>query len=285
MTASPAPATPPAPDAPSAPDAPAGTSSSDTASASRIAAISGVVFAALFVVALVLVHRAPTLSDPDSAYAGFYANGGDQLFVAVGLYLVPFAGIAFLWHMTAIRAVLDTLTPTPSAMAHGLNLLAGAIFVTLLFAGTAAVGAVAFGVYFGHSPAEDPQTARALTGVGYGLVFVFAVRGAGMFALTTTTLLRNAKVLPLVPAVLAYLLAAFLLLAVTNNPAAVLVFPAWVVLISIFLLRHAHRVAAPAPEPGTGAAAPAPEPDTGPAAPAPAAALDTTSPSLRSDQP
>ena len=133
---------------------------------------------------------------PDPAYAAFYADGGDQLFVAIGLYLVPFAGIAFLWHMTAIRNVLDTLTPAPSTMAHGLNLLAGVIFVTLLFAGTAAVGAVAFGVYFGHTPAEDPAVARALTGVGYGLVFIFAVRGAGMFALTTTTLLRTARVLP-----------------------------------------------------------------------------------------
>jgi hypothetical protein len=250
---------------------------SGTASAARIAAISGILFAVLFVVALVLMHRAPTLKDPDSTYAGFYANGGDQLFVAVGLYLVPFAGIAFLWHMTAMRNVLDTLTPTPSTMAHGLNLLAGAIFVTLLFAGTAAVGAVAFGVYFGHSPVEDPATARALTGVGYGLVFVFAVRGAGMFALTTTTLLRNAKVLPVVPSVIAYLLAAFLLLAVTNNPVAVLVFPAWVVLISIFLLRHAHR--APAPE-----AAPEPAPDAVPeSVPDAAAPLDTARPSLRSD--
>ena len=153
----------------------------------------------MFVAALVLMHRAPTLGDPDAAYAAFYADGGDQLFVAVGLYLVPFAGIAFLWHMTAMRNVLDTLTPPPSTMAHGLNLLAGIIFVTLLFAGTAAVGAAAFGVYFGHTPAEDPAAARALTAVGYGLVFVFAVRGAGMFAITTTTLLRTAGVLPKIP--------------------------------------------------------------------------------------
>ena len=243
--------------------------SSPASSAARIAAISGLVFAVLFVVAVVMLHRAPTLGDPDAAYVAFYANGGDQLFVAVGLYLVPFAGIAFLWHMTAMRNVLDTLVPAPSAMAHGLNLLAGVIFVTLLFAGTAAVGAIAFGVYFGHAPVEDPAAARALTGVGYGLVFVFAVRGAGMFAITTTTLLRNARVLPRVPAVVAYLFAAFLLLAVTNNPAAVLVFPAWVVLISIFLLRHARRGAAPdAPEPVPDSAAP----------------LDTTGPSPRSDE-
>ena len=211
-----------------------------TRAAARIAAVSGFVFAALFVAALVLLHRAPNLGDPDQAYAAFYAGGGDQVFVAVGLYLVPYAGIAFLWHMTAIRNVLDTLTPSPSAMAHGLNLLAGAIFVTLMFAGTAAVGAVAFGVYFGHAPVEDPAVARALTAVGYGLVFIFAVRGAGMFALTTTTLLRNAGVLSRIPSVVAYLLAAFLLVAVTNNPIAVLVFPAWVVLISVFLLRHAR---------------------------------------------
>ena len=42
-----------------------------------------------------------------------------------------------------------------------------------------------------------------------------------------------------IPAGFAYLFAAFLLLAVTNNPVAFLVFPAWVVLVSVFLLRHA----------------------------------------------
>jgi hypothetical protein len=239
---------------------------SGTSAAARIAAISGLVFACLFVAALVFVHRAPTLGDPDAVYAAFYAGGGDQLLVAVGLYLVPFAGIAFLWHITAMRTVLDTLTPSPSAMAHGLNLLAGILFVTLMFAGTAAVGALAFGVYFGHAPVEDPATARALTAVGYGLVFVFAVRGAGMFALTTTTLLRTAGVLPRIPAVVAYLLAAFLLLAVTNNPVAVLVFPAWVLLISVFLLRHARRA--------TAARSPGPLPDP---------TSDPTGPSLRSD--
>jgi hypothetical protein len=214
------------------------TAQQSSKSAARIAAVSGFLFAALFVAAFVLLHRVPKLGDPDQAYAAFYAGGGDQIFVALGLYLVPYAGIAFLWHMTAIRNVLDTLTPTPSAMAHGLNLLSGAIFVTLMFAGTAAVGAVAFGIYFGHSPAEDPPVARALTAVGYGLVFIFAFRGAGMFALTTTTLLRNAGVLSKIPSVIAYLLAIFLLVAVTNNPIAALVFPAWVVLISVFLLRH-----------------------------------------------
>jgi hypothetical protein len=213
-----------------------------------IAAASGGVFVVLFVAALVLLHRAPHLDAPDATYTAFYAHGGDTLFVALGLYLVPLAGIAFLWHMTAIRALLDTLTPRPSGMAHGLNLLAGTIFVTMLFAGTAAIGAVAFAVSRGGPASIDPGTARALTAVGYGLVFVFAVRGAGMFVLTTTTLLHAGGVLSRPWAVVGWLLGVFLLLSVTNNPAALLVFPLWVLLVAVAVLRHRTPVpAVPAP--------------------------------------
>ncbi|MDL5155507.1 hypothetical protein [Actinomycetospora termitidis] len=213
----------------------------------RLAAGSGLLFVVLFVTAMVLLARAPHLDDPDSAYTAFYAAGGDTLFVALGLYLVPLAGIAFLWHMTAIRSMLDTLTPRPSGMAHGLNLLAGTIFVTMLFAGTAAVGATAFAASRGGPPTVDPGTARALTAVGYGLVFVFAVRGAGMFVLTTTTLLHAGGVLGRAWAVVGWLLGAFLLLSVTNHPAALLVLPVWVVLVAVAVL--VHRAPAPDPAP------------------------------------
>ncbi|GLZ50739.1 hypothetical protein [Actinomycetospora sp. NBRC 106378] len=218
-------------------------------SPARVAAASGIAFVALFAAAMVLLDRAPHLDAPDAAYAAFYAGGGDTLVVAIGLYLVPLAGIAFLWHLTAIRALLDTLTPRPSGMAHGLNLLAGVVFVTMLFAGTAALGAIAFATSRGSTVPPDPTTARALTALGYGLVFVFAVRGAGMFVLTTTTLLRVGGVLRLPWAVVGWLLGAFLLLAATNDPAALLVLPAWVLLIAVALLRHRSPADTPDPTP------------------------------------
>lgn len=215
--------------------------------AARIAAVSGLVFAVLFVAALVLLHRAPSLSAPDSDYAAFYAGGGDVVFVAVGLYLVPLSGIAFLWHMTAMRALLDTLTPAPSAMAHGLHLLSGVLFVAMVFAGTAAAGAIALAVYLDQAPVADPGVARTLAAVGYGLVFVFAVRAGGMFAITTTTLLRAGGVLSRPVTWIGYLLAGFLLLTATTNPAAALVFPAWVLLVAGSLLVHARHAPAAAP--------------------------------------
>ena len=208
----------------------------------RLAAVMGIVFAGLFIAALVVVDFAPHLDATDDAYRVFYAGAGDTLLSAVGLYLVPLAGVAFLWFAVALRSVLDTLDPAPSAMARGLNLPAGLLFVVLLFAGTAALAAPFFATSIGGAPALEPATARGLSAVGYGLVFVFAVRGAGVFALTSTTLLRGAGVLPRGAAVVAYLLAAYLLLTATYHPGSLLVFPAWVLLVAVVLLRHDRRV-------------------------------------------
>jgi hypothetical protein len=207
----------------------------------RLAAAMGVVFSVLFVAALVVVDAVPHLGDPDAVYGAFYDGAGNTVVTAVALYLVPLAGIAFLWFVVALRSVLDTLEPAPSAMAHGLNLLSGVVFVALLFAGTAALATPVFLTTIGGGAPLAPDTSRALTALGFGLVFVFSVRGAGMFALTTTTLLRNAGAMPRGVAVVAYLLAAWLLLTATDHPASLLVLPAWVLVVVVVLLRHDRR--------------------------------------------
>ena len=62
------------------------------------------------------------------------------------------------------------------------------LFVCMLFAGTAAVGAVALLTLFSTAPLPPPDVARALAALGYALVFVFGVRAAGMYMITTTGL-------------------------------------------------------------------------------------------------
>ena len=44
---------------------------------------------------------------------------------------------------TATRLLIETRTPSPSAIPYGLQLVSGVLFVVLLFAGTASAGAVA----------------------------------------------------------------------------------------------------------------------------------------------
>jgi hypothetical protein len=73
------------------------------------------------------------------------------------------------------------------------------------------------------------------------MVFVYGVRAAGMYMITTTTLMKGTGVLPRWLAILGYLAAAFLLVSTTFHPAILLVFPAWVVVTSIAMLTRAGR--------------------------------------------
>jgi len=199
---------------------------------------SGIVFSVLLAAGLVLVNRIPKLGDSDAAYNAFTAGSGDDTLTLLGLYIVPFAGIACLWHMIATRTLMQVRRPGSwTEVPHWLHLAASVIFVCLLFAGTA-VGAVALLTEFSSGPLPGPDVARALSSLGYALVFVYGVRAAGMYMLTTTGLMRTAQLLPRPLVLLSYLAAAFLLLSVTFHPAILLVFPGWVLMVSIVLLVH-----------------------------------------------
>ena len=158
---------------------------SDTVKLARLSSLTGILFAALFVVALVLVDTTPTLSASDAEITAFYASGSTAL-VTVGIYLIPLAGIAFLWHAHTTRLLIKSRTPSPSAIPDGLQLVSGILFVVLLFAGTASAGSVALLKDLTGAPLPSADFARGMLAVGYGMVFVYALRGAGMYALTTT---------------------------------------------------------------------------------------------------
>ncbi|GAA4857984.1 hypothetical protein ACFQ34_17255 [Pseudonocardia benzenivorans] len=222
------------------------TVSAEAAKNARLTGVLGIAFAVLMVLALLFVNRSPGLGVSDSAYESFYGQGGTTVLITVGLYLVPFAGIAFLWHMTALRLLVRELAPDLPGIPSTLQLLSGGLFVGLLFCGTAAAGAVALVNDIGTGPLPGPEVGRALTSIGYAIVFVYAVRAAGMYVMTTTTLLMKAGVLPRWLGVLSYLLAAAMLVATTFNPAVVLVLPGWAVIVGVVVLVRAGRPGAPA---------------------------------------
>ena len=218
---------------------------SDTAKYARLSSISGVLFAAPFVVALVLVDSTPTLSASDADITAYYASNS-TLLATVGLYLVPFAGIVFLWHAHCTRLLIEARTAAPSAIPYGLQLVSGVLFVVLLFAGTASAGAVALLKDLTNAPLPSADFVRGMLAVGYGMVFVYALRGAGMYALTTTALLRQVGIMPKWLGLMSYLLAAFLLLSTLLHPAAMLIFPTWLAIISCLIFLRAGRASEPA---------------------------------------
>ena len=215
----------------------------------RASALSGIVFAGLFLVALVLLRQAPGLDASDRVYADFYTVGSGNVLVTVGMHIVPFAGIACLWHIGSTRTLIESVPGPATGLPHWLQLASGVVFVCMLFAGTAAVGAVALLTVFSSAPPPSPAVARTFTGAGYGMVFVFGVRAAGMYMITTTTLTRQRALLPLPVAVVSYVAATFLLVTTTYHPATLLVFPVWVLVLSVVLLLRTARPRAIAPAP------------------------------------
>jgi hypothetical protein len=211
----------------------------------RLSGLTGILFAALFVLALVFIYTTPRLSASDEEITSFY-SGSSTVLVTVGLYLVPFAGIAFLWHAHTTRLLIRSFTPSPSAIPYGLQLASGILFVVLLFAGTASAGSVALLKDLTNAPLPSADFVRGMLAVGYGMIFVYAIRGAGMYALTTTTLLRGASIMPTWLAIVSYLLALFLLISTTLHPVVVLLFPIWVVVAGLVVFLRAGRVAEPA---------------------------------------
>ena len=218
-----------------APQVPPASADKARAPLGHMCGLSGIVFSILLVVALVLVRQAPGLGVPDSVYTAFY-QGDSDILVILGLYIVPFAGICFLWHMAATRAVLARFPGASPEIPRMLQQASGVIWVCMLFAGSAVFGAVALLSEFSVDPLPAADVARALASTGYGLVFVYGVRVAGMYMITTITMARKAGVMPGWLAVLGYLAAAFLLVSTTFHPAILLVFPAWVVVVSILAL-------------------------------------------------
>jgi hypothetical protein len=65
--------------------------------AAYIAAAAGTVHAALFLLSYWLVTSQPGVRASDSELEAFYRDAVPRRLIVVGLYLVPFAGIAFVW--------------------------------------------------------------------------------------------------------------------------------------------------------------------------------------------
>ncbi len=199
------------------------------------AGVAGLVFAALFAAAVVLLYPQPAKGSTSAQIAAWYTSGNARTLGLVGLYLVPFAGIAFLWFVAAVRHRIGAYEDRFFATVF---LAGGILFVGLLYAAAAAVGAPLAAVRFQDAPPPSPDVIVFARGLGYTLLYVYAIRAAAIFMIVSSTIGFRTRTLPRWLALLGYAIAFVLLLSVSYARGFVLIFPAWVVLVSIELLRR-----------------------------------------------
>jgi hypothetical protein len=201
------------------------------------AGVAGLVFAGLFVASIVLLYPQPAKGSTSAEIARWYLHGNAETLGLVGLYLVPFAGIAFLWFVAAVRARTGANEDRFFATVF---LGSGLLFVGMLYAAAAAAGASLAAVRFQGSPPPHPDVFVFARGLAYTLLYVYAIRAAGVFMIVSSTIGLRTGTLPRWLVFLGYAVALVLLLSVSYFKGFILIFPAWVTLVSIELLTWAR---------------------------------------------
>jgi hypothetical protein len=111
----------------------------------------------------------------------------------------------------------------------------------MLFASAALAGGIV--IAYGNSPTVTADSgayafARAVTFV---ILNTYAIKMAGVFMISTCTLFLRTKVTPRLMALLGYVLALLLLVSISRSSWAFLVFPLWILLISVYILIENYR--------------------------------------------
>ena len=204
----------------------------------RAAGVAGIVFAVLFFVALVLLGRAVAVT-LDTQTVMENLSGPESTAALVGLYLVPFAGIAFVWFIGVVR---DRIGAHEDRFFATVFLGSGLLFVAMLFAAGAVLGGLIAGNRFGIATPTDTATVGFARSVGYSFLFVYSAKAAGVFMLATSTIVRRSR-WPRWTFLSGFIVAAVLILSVSFYEPIVALFPAWVAAISAYVLVTGGRQA------------------------------------------
>jgi len=199
----------------------------------RAAAVAGIIFSVFMITALVLLR----ISVPPrlTATGAWLTEPGKRAAVAVALNLVPFAGIAFLWFIGVIR---DRVGEREDRFFATVFLGSGLLFVAMLFAAAAVSGGLIAEVSSGLPNTSTLALARNITS---GLLNVYSMRMAAVFTLSTVTIARRTQIVSRWLTVAGLAAALVLMIGIGISPWVELVFPAWIMALSVDILTAGRR--------------------------------------------
>jgi hypothetical protein len=201
--------------------------------APRAAGVAGLLFTALFLASILLLHDQPPSGASAAEIKAFYAQGDGRYLDLVGLYLAPFAGIAFLWFIAVARTHIGHAT---DRFFDTVFLGSGILFVAMLFGAAATAGAFGAAVRFQDANAPVSGAIGLTRALAYTFLFTFGVKAAAVFMMVTSTIGLRTRGLPRWLVFTSWALALLLLVSISFASLIIVVFPAWVAAISVLIL-------------------------------------------------
>lgn len=209
----------------------------------RAAGVAGIIFAVLLVASFLLV-RTPSDSLTDAETVAWFKDDVASNLTVTGLYLIPFAGIAFLWFIAVIR---DRIGRFEDKFFSTIFLGTGLLFIAMVFAGEAVAGSLVAGHrFYGETVFPDADLIRSTRALSSTLIFVYGAKMAGVFVMVTNTIAFRVRLFSRWVALIGFVVALLLIFNVGFNVVLVTAFPAWVVFLSVYLMVTTPRLVAQA---------------------------------------
>jgi len=200
-------------------------------------ALAGLVFAVLFVVGWLLIRTGPSVHSSDARILRYYGDSGHRsLSFAAGLFVVPFAGIAFIWFMGALRDRVVRAGGTEHPLFSSVHLISGTVFVSAIFGLGAAELAATWLAEAASDRAVNVDAIRAMLALEAAMAQIYTLRAAAVFVAVSSTRGLRAGLFPKWFGIGGVLTALALLLVATAWRPVVLVIPVWVLVASVLIL-------------------------------------------------
>lgn len=200
----------------------------------RAAAFVGILFGVLFALCIVLLHLAmpPGFADMNAW------TDADRSRAATAFGLMPLAGLAFLWFVGVVR---DRLGAYEDQFFAAVFQGSGLLFLAMTFC-TFAIGA---GMLTAYRLGGDEIMTISTFVVGRSIISqmfnIYALRMAAVFMFSLSTLWLRTAVMPRAVCFFTYAMAIAMFVGPNLSLLMVLVFPAWVFCISVYILFLSFR--------------------------------------------
>ena len=208
--------------------------------APRSAGLAGIAFSVLFLTFALLLGARPPAGLTEVGLVEWFENTAKTPVTIAVLYVAPFAGIAFLWFLAVVR---DRIGVREDRFLSTVFLGSGLLFVAMFWAAGAAIASLVAANRFEGAPPLDATTVETFRSLAFSLLFVFGARAAAVFMIVTSTIARRTAIFPPWLVIAGYVIAVVMLLSLSLLQWVVLLFPAWVFVMSLFILNSEIRAA------------------------------------------
>ena len=195
----------------------------------RAAALAGIIFGVLLIIAYILIRLS---IPPDPADGGAWLQEQAQT-VALALSLVPIAGIAFLWFIGVLR---DRMGQLEDRFFSSVFLGSGLLYLAMTFVSAALAGGLLTSYALEPELLIDSGLYTYSRAVMWRISNVYAVRMAGVFMISLGTISVRTRIMPRWLAFLSYAIALILLFTINQSLWVTLLFPGWVLIVSVYIL-------------------------------------------------